>query len=292
MLLTDGGTAVPVAPQTALVDEGSGKSAHRALKGAACARLIQRLLVQPLCHQFVHFGADGFRLARSQGKLCREDTAAVFFKNAVAVAQVKFCCRRLFYFALGGKVLHRGQHILHLAAVGTGVHVDRAAHRAGDAISKFQSGQAVFQRRFAQRREPHARPGGELCSVHLHSVLHGGNSQHRTIVALVGKQDITAIAQQIIPDALRLAQGNGAAKLRPIYRLHEQPCRAADFKGTMHRQRLIFFISNVCCGQQLLELFHRVRLLFIERFSPFCHPVPAGSAAPWLRCSPSSSGGY
>ena len=31
-------------------------------------------------------------------------------------------CRSLFYFALGGKVLHRGQHILHLAAVGSGVH--------------------------------------------------------------------------------------------------------------------------------------------------------------------------
>ena len=281
-----------VAPQTALVNEGSGKSTHRALEGAACAGLIQRLLIQPLCHQLVHLCADGFWLARNQGKLCREDTAAVFFKNAVAVAQIKLRGRCLFYFALGGKILHRGQHILHLAAVSTGVHVDRAAHRAGDAISKFQSGQAVFQRRFAQRREPHARPGGELCSVHLHSVLHGGNSQHCAIVALVGKQDITAVAQQIIANALRLAQGNGAAKLCPIYRLHEQPRRAADFKGTMRRQRLIFFISNVCCGQQLLELFHRVRLLFIERFSPFCHPVPAGSAAPWLRCSPSSSGGY
>ena len=253
---------MPVAPQTALVDEGSGKSARRALKGAACAGLIQRLLVQPLCHQFVHLCADSLRLARGQGKLRREDAAVVFLKNAVAVAQVKFCCRSLFYFALGGKVLHRGQHILHLAAVGTGVHVDRAAHRTGDAVGEFQPGQAVFQRRFAQRREPHARPGGELCAVHLHSVLHGGNSQYRTIVALVGKQDITAVAQQIIPNALRLAQGNGAAKLRMVYRLHEQPRRAADFKGTMRRQRLIFFISNACCCQQLLELFHRVRLLF------------------------------
>ena len=120
----------------------------------------------------------------------------------------------------------------------------------------------MFQRRFAQRREPHARPGGELCSVHLHSVLHRRNIQYRTIVALVGKQDIAAVAQQIVPDALRLAQGNGAAKLCMVHRLHEQPRRAADFKGTMRRQRLIFFISNACCGEQLLELFHRVRLLF------------------------------
>ena len=194
-----------VAPQTALVNEGCGKSAHRALEGTACAGLIQRLLIQPLCHQLVHLCADNLRLARSQGKLRREDTAAVFFKNAVAVAQVKFCCRRFFYFALGGKVLHRGQHILHLAAVGSGVHVDCAAHRTGDAVSKFQSGQAVFQRRFAQRRKPHARPGGELCAVHLHGVLHGGNIQHHAVVALVGKQDIAAVAQQIVPDALRFA---------------------------------------------------------------------------------------
>ena len=183
----------------------------------------------------------------------------------MAVAQVKLRCRRLFHFAFGGKVLHRGQHVLHLAAVGTGVHVDRTAHRAGDAVSKFQPGQAVFQRRFAQCRKPHARPGGELCAVHLHSVLHGGNIQHCAVVAFIGKQDITAIAQQIIPDALRLAQGNGAAKLRPVCRLHEQPRRATDFKGTMRRQRLIFFISNACCGQQLLELFHRVRLLFYRK---------------------------
>ena len=283
---------MPVAPQTALVNEGSGKSTHRALEGAACAGLIQRLFIQPLCHQLVHLCADDLRFARSQGKLRREDAAAVFLKNAVAVAQVKFCCRSLLHLALGGEVLHRGQHILHLAAVSTGVHVDCAAHRTGDAISKFQSGQAVFQRRFAQRREPHARPGGELCAVHLHSVLHRRNIQYRTIVALVGKQDIAAVAQQIVPDALRLAQGNGTAKLYMIYRLHEQPRRAADFKGTVRCQRLVFFISNACCGEQLLELFHRVRLLFIERFSPFCHPVPAGSAAPWLHCSPSSSGGY
>ena len=280
MLLADGGTAVSVAPQTALVNEGSGKSPHRALEGAACAGLIQRLLIQPLCHQLVHLCADDLRLARSQGKLRREDAAAVFFKNAVAVAQVKLRCRSLLHLALDGKVLHRGQHILHLAAVSTGVHVDRAAHRTGDAVGKFQPGQTMLQRRFAQRREPHARPGGELCSVHLHGVLHRRNIQYRTIVALVGKQDITAVTQQIIPNALRLAQGNGAAKLCMVYRLHEQPRRATDFKGTMRRQRLIFFISNACCGQQLLELFHRVRLLFIERFSPFCHPVPAGSAVP------------
>ena len=120
----------------------------------------------------------------------------------------------------------------------------------------------MFQRRFAQRREPHARPGGELCAVHLHGVLHGGDIQHRTIVALVGKQDIAAVAQQIVPDALRLAQGNGAAKLCMVHRLHEQPRRAADLKSTVRCQQLVFFISNACCGEQLLELFHRVRLLF------------------------------
>ena len=194
-----------VAPQTALVNEGSGKSAHRALEGTACAGLIQRLLVQPFCHQFVHLCANSLRFARSQGKLRREDTAAVFFKNAVAVAQVKLRCRSLLHLALGGEVLHRGQHILHLAAVSTGVHVDCAAHRTGDAVGKFQPGQAMLQRRFAQRREPHARPGGELCAVHLHSVLHGGNIQHHAVVALVGKQNIAAVAQQIVPDALRFA---------------------------------------------------------------------------------------
>ena len=46
VLLADGGTAVSIAPQTALVNEGSGKSPHRALEGAACAGLIQRLLIQ------------------------------------------------------------------------------------------------------------------------------------------------------------------------------------------------------------------------------------------------------
>ena len=210
----------------------------------------------------------------------------------MAITQVKLCRRSLFHLALGGEVLHRGQHILHLAAVSTGVHIDCAAHRAGDAVGKFQPGQAMLQRRFAQRREPHTRPCGELCAVHLHGVLHGGDIQHCAVVALVGKQDIAAVAQQIIPDALRLAQGNSAAKLCMVCRLHEQPRRAADLKGAVRCQWLVFFINNACCGQQLLELFHRVRLLFIEKFSPFCHPAPAGSAAPWLRCSPSSSGGY
>ena len=92
-------------------------------------------------------------------ELCAQDAAAVFLKDAVPVGKVERGSLCLHDVAVLRQIPHRLQHILHLAAVGSGVHIDRTAHRAGDAVGKFQPGQAVFQCGSAQARKLQARTG-------------------------------------------------------------------------------------------------------------------------------------
>ena len=93
VLIADGCAAVAIAAQAALVDQRSRKSTRRALEGAAGAGLIQRLLFHTLGHQFIHFCTDVRCVSGLQMELCREDAAAVLFKNAVAIAEIQLCGR-------------------------------------------------------------------------------------------------------------------------------------------------------------------------------------------------------
>ena len=134
VLIADGCAAVAVAAQAALVDQRSRKSTRRALEGAAGAGLIQRLLFHTLGHQFIHFCTDVRCVSGLQMELCREDAAAVLFKNAVAIAEIQLCGRHFSDLAFCRQIPHCGEHVLHLAAVGTRIHIHCTAHRAGDAV--------------------------------------------------------------------------------------------------------------------------------------------------------------
>ena len=164
---------------------------------------------------------------------------------------------------LCGEVPHRLQHVLHLAAVGTGVHVNGTAHRAGDAVGKFQAGQTMFQRSSAQSRKLLPCP-----RRHLHGVrktefrFQGGGVDHRAAVALVGKEDVAAVAQQIIPDGLCFAQRHRCAELCFAFRQDEHIRRAANFKGAVCRKGLVLLERDACRCQLLLESFHNGLLLF------------------------------
>ena len=67
----------------------------------------------------------------------------MLFKQAGAVAQGQFCGRQR---ALGKVAVQKGhvfQHVLHLAAIGTGIHIHGPADGAGDAAGKGKACKAL-----------------------------------------------------------------------------------------------------------------------------------------------------
>ena len=179
----------------------------------------------------------------------------------MAVAQIQLCRRCLHDLSFRGQIPHHSEDILHFAAIGTRIHIHCTAHRAGDAVGKFQTGQAVFQRSPAQGCEPDARTGCQHIAFNGNIAAQCRNVDHHTGKTLVRKQDIAAVAQQIIADSLLFAQRSRTAKLLFCLRLHEQLCRAADLKGTVCRKRLVLPERDACLQQLLFESFHSGQLL-------------------------------
>ena len=224
-------------------------------------------------------------------ELCREDAAAVLFKNAVAIAEIQLCGRHFSDLAFCRQIPHCGEHVLHLAAVGTRIHIHCTAHRAGDAVGKFQPGQAMLQCRLTQCRKADTCACGQDCIFHRDLCVQCRNIDHHAGKAFVRKQDVAAVAQQVIADSLLFAKRNCTAELLLVFRHDKQLCRASDFKGTVRRKRFILPERDRCCLQFLLESFHDNLLLLRCGINPFYRPDPDGSAVHALRCNPSSSGG-
>ena len=182
----------------------------------------------------------------------------------MAVAEVELLRRGFDDLPLPGQIPHRGQHILHLAAVGTGVHVDRTAHRAGDAVGKLESGEAGFQRRHTEGREhltgPHddrivskgrVFPRETDIFDNADAALHGRHVNDSPAVACILEQDVAAVAQQIALDPCFFCQPDGGAELLLVFRQDEQVCRAADAEGAVGTERLILLVCNARSGQSL-----------------------------------------
>ena len=114
----------------------------------------------------------------------------------------------------------------------------------------------MFQRSPAQGCEPDARTGCQRIAFNGNIAAQCRNVDHHTSKTFVRKQDIAAVAQQIIADSLLFAQRCRTAKLLFCLRLHKQLCGTADFKGTVCRKRLVLPERDACLQQLLFESFH------------------------------------
>ena len=90
------------------------------------------------------------------------------------------------------------------------------------------------------------------------SHFQGGGVNDNAAVPGILKQDVAAVAQQIILHAAFPAQGDSTAKLLFGLRLGEYLRRAADLKGAVGGQRLIFPIRDALSPQLLFQLFHKL----------------------------------
>ena len=209
-------------------------------------------------------------------EFCAQDAAAVFLKDAVPVGEVEVCGIFCHDLAFSGQIRHRDQHVFHLSAVGTGIHINCTTHCAGDAISKFQAGQAAVQRRLTQSRKLQARASDDcivdrprLCTrmadvfQKTDSHFQGRGIHDHAPVARILKQDVAAVAQQVIFHITRFAQCDHTAELFLRLRLDKHIRRAANFKGAVGGKRLVLGKADLLRLQLLFQSFHKTGFLYL-----------------------------
>ena len=130
-----------------------------------------------------------------------------------------------------GQALHPLGHLAQLAAVGPGIHVNAAAHRAGNAPRKGQAGQAPFCRRQGHGGEQRPSPCPKDAALRLHAVHHAAQADHQPADAPVQHQQVAAPAHQGHGHAHVCGGIEGGAQLRLISRFSHQIGRAAQAQG-------------------------------------------------------------
>ena len=94
--------------------------------------------------------------------------------------------------ALGVDRLGPLHHILHLAAVGPGVHGQRAADGAGNAAEEFEAGEAGLKRRLSDVGVQGAGADAEPFAVHVNGGKSAAQADHHAVDAAVPDQQIGA----------------------------------------------------------------------------------------------------
>ncbi len=133
----------------------------------------------------------------------------------------------------------RNQNILNLTAVGARIHIYRAAHAARNTKRKFHAGKTLVRRHNANAGQRRACFGCQDTAVANDPPHCPANADDHTVKALVSKENVGSVSQQIIPHAVCTANCKGPRKLPFVLRLTEQARRPADLEAGMMRQPLL-----------------------------------------------------
>ena len=220
-------------------DQFSCKCPLRPFEGRPGAGILQRLLLTALLLQIGNLIYNSLFFTKLQAQGYRQHHAFLFLQYAVTVSEMQI---RIGYrhdpFPEEEDVcaLH---HLHHFAAVRSGIHHDGAAHGSGDAGSKFQTGQSSFRCLCCQTHQLHARAGsytfsvkGDLCQI-------PGQLQDHAAVASIGHQQVAAVAEQKIRDAVFFQKRGHAHQRFPILYRHKKIRGTAHAKGCVLSHRLI-----------------------------------------------------
>ena len=187
----------------------------------------------------VHQGLDVPAVPRLERQLRREDEPLLVLEGAVAVGEVQIVPRHGLLLALSRKAAHRADHRLHLPIVGAGVHGDGAAHRAGNTVGELQAGEALVHGKAGEPGKENAAAGSDDVILTLQSVQPIHRLKDETLIALVGHQQVAAVAH--VEGADIVLQG-GAHRLSGLFlglgQGHE-PHRTADTEGGMAAHGLL-----------------------------------------------------
>ena len=131
-----------------------------------------------------------------------------------------------------------------LAAVGPCVHHHRAAHRARDALGKGQAAKAPFGG--LGRKSGHSIAGRHRdgAAVLMPTRYTFGRADHKSVIAVVGHQQIAALSYHGTRQVMSLYKGQQIDHLLHRFRLGKPAGGAADSEGGMITEGLVFPQGN------------------------------------------------
>ena len=155
-----------------------------------------------------------------------------------------------------------GDHVLHLTAIGAGVHICRAAHRAGNAAGKFQAAERVVRRYVAQllqrsaalRRERHAAVRQRHGIGNLAEKL--AQLNHQPANASVPHKQVAAIAQHAHRHARLSGRRICSRELLHVGDLRQHIRRPSQLKGGIAAHGRVF--HDLLFGNGALERFQQL----------------------------------
>ena len=121
----------------------------------------------------------------------------------------------------------------------------------------------MLQCRLTQCRKADTCACGQDCIFHRDLCVQCRNIDHHAGKAFVRKQDVAAVAQQVIFHIARFAQCDHAAELFLRLRPGKNIRRAADFKGAVGGKRLVLGKADLLRLQLLFQSFHKTGFLYL-----------------------------
>ena len=200
-------TAHGKALQPRLLDKRGGEMPLRSAKRTPRRGQIKRLLVAATLVEFAHLRGDLRAVASfAPDNRAEKYAAAHLLKQTLSVAEAAlFVCKlvkSLLRQVVENDALH---HVLHLSAVGAGVHHQSAAHRAGYAGGKLQPRKRILLRKARKLGKRHARLDIDISAVeqkHFGKLL--GADHEKLAQPLVGEEDVCAVAENVRCEMVQL----------------------------------------------------------------------------------------
>ena len=192
----------PIAPKASLVDERRCKISWRSLESASRAGEIQRLFLYPFPGQFSDAFSDGIRVIPGQFQVRRKDDVAAVHHGRVAVPEIHSFPVQQPDIAFSADHFDLTNQIADFSPIGSRIHEYSPTQAAGDAGSKFQSGQSSFCGSRSQARKQD--PGFHLDGAAVHSKALQGIAQFQdnSPDPLIQHQQIRTVADDCKRDTL------------------------------------------------------------------------------------------
>jgi len=251
VLLRDHGAAQPEAAAAGTVDQLPGLVAGRVGERGAAGARADRLRGLARRTDLVHAGGDRGGIAR----FAREpggDEDPVLGRGRVAIGEPKL--RRAHHVPPAGAIeRHRlDQHILELAAIGAGIHPQRAADGTGDAAEEFEAGDAGLLAGEGDVEVERAGAGLDRGAVDADVDEAAAQPHHHTGDAAVAHQQVRGDADHRHRHVGRLG-GEKRGEILGVSRTEQYFGGAADAEPGDGRERRVLAEPAAHRGQALDE---------------------------------------
>src|SRR4051812_25075963 len=163
----------------------------------------------------------------------------MFVHRAIAIGEVKVCVRHAFDTRFRLVDVGPNQNLFGVAAVGSGVHVNRTPYRTRYAGRELEARKALTRSRVGQDWVEDPCIGDHVLAGYLDVREHAGKSYGEAPYAAVEDENIRASAQDRHGNAVLAGALDSSYQLVSARRLQESVGRTPDLPGCVASQGLV-----------------------------------------------------